>query len=639
MYCRFALVIFISLMASASAAVSQVATFDSGSIYDLDPKVEQSTGSRILERMLGNDDMQSIAELSRSDIIRRLSLPVGRLTLVFKKGWLSPQQKGAYCTASLIAKDLILTNHHCVPGKGNVEKVLLTMGYLKPRTRKGVAQYPVRLKPIEASRDLDYAILKVEGNPGGEWGTIGLSDKTPDALSTLFVIHHPGGFPKYVTRGRCQTSDPAIDGHDLLHKCDTLPGSSGAPIFDNNSRKVVALHYSAVALRGLNAGKQIASLAQASPLIARLVKPKEPKTQSPKSSDVRLSEAAMAWADIKASKDPEDFKAFRRQYGKSNRFYDRLAEKRLAALRPPVKAPKPPPKSGQEAPAIRPGKTFRDCKTCPEMVVVPAGSFMMGSPKSEKGREKDEGPEHSVTFAKSFAVGKSEITRAQFATFVAATDYKMGNDCWTYEKRGDNKWNWEKTKNRHWQSPGYEQTGGHPVVCVSWNDANAYIAWLNKKVSGARYRLMTEAEWEYSARANSKTRYSYGDNPDQLCRHSNGTDRTPEPKTGATWSKFSKCKDGHYYTAPVQSYKANSFGLHDMHGNVWEWVQDCYKDNYKSAPVDGSAVTLDNCSRRVLRGGSWLNGPQGLRSANRSRNYPGNRSSFSGFRVVRMLTP
>ena len=107
------------------------------------------------------------------------------------------------------------------------------MGYLIPRTRTGVAQYSVELKPVEASKDLDYAILRVDGRPGDEWGPIALSTETPSALTSLFIVHHPGGYPQYVTQGRCQTSNPALDGHDILHVCDTLPGSSGAPIFDN----------------------------------------------------------------------------------------------------------------------------------------------------------------------------------------------------------------------------------------------------------------------------------------------------------------------------------------------------------------------------------------------------------------------
>ena len=163
------LILTLSLLSLAwhAPAVAQLATFDDGgSIYDLDPKAEQSTNGRILEQMVGNDDMQAIAELSRTDIIRKLSEPVGRLTLKFKKSWLDPRQKGAYCTASLIGKDLILTNYHCVPGQGNVEQALLSMGYLEPRTRRGVAQYPVKLEPVEASKELDYAIFARGGRTG-----------------------------------------------------------------------------------------------------------------------------------------------------------------------------------------------------------------------------------------------------------------------------------------------------------------------------------------------------------------------------------------------------------------------------------------------------------------------------------------
>lgn len=265
-----AVVIVTGLLGLSAPGSAQIAPFQGSSIDQLDPVGHQSTGSRILEQVLSNDDMQPVREFAPNDIIRRLAKPVGRLTLQFKAGPEQPGSKGAYCTASLISTDLIITNYHCVPGNGDVTAALLTMGYLQPRSRQGVAQYPVGLQPVESSKELDFAILRVEGQPGNAWGTVALSNGAPGAQNSLFIIHHPGGYPQYITQGRCQTSAPAIDGDDLLHVCDTLPGSSGAPIFDNSTRKVVGLHYSAVALKKLNAGKLIASIAKVSPLIAKL---------------------------------------------------------------------------------------------------------------------------------------------------------------------------------------------------------------------------------------------------------------------------------------------------------------------------------------------------------------------------------
>lgn len=249
------------------------------------------------------------------------------------------------------------------------------------------------------------------------------------------------------------------------------------------------------------------------------------------------------------------------------------------------------------------GESFKDCDTCPEMVVVPAGSFMMGSPKGEGGRDEDEGPQREVTFAKPFAVGKFEVTWDEWDACVAG----RGCDNAPVEKAGgDNGWG----------------KGRRPIIEVDWKDAKAFASWLSKK-TGKPYRLLTEAEWEYAARAGSTTRYSWGDDVGKGNANCNGC--------GSEWDDKQ--------TAPVGSFKPNGFGLHDMHGNVWEWVEECYKNSYKGAPSDGTAVTSSTCERRVLRGGSWNYLPQLLRSAYRIRSRPVNRGSYIGFRIARTLTP
>ncbi len=263
------------------------------------------------------------------------------------------------------------------------------------------------------------------------------------------------------------------------------------------------------------------------------------------------------------------------------------------------------------------GKVFRDCEGCPEMVVVPAGSFMMGSPASEKDRTDAEGPVHRVTISRPFAVGKYEVTREEFGRFVSATGRSMGNSCYTFE---DGKW--QKRSGRSWQNPGYRQTGRDPAVCVTWEDAQAYVRWLSGE-TGKQYRLLSEAEREYAARAGMTTRYSWGD------------------LIGRNRANCGKeCGDNYDYTAPVGSFAANGFGLHDMHGNVWEWVEDCWHGSYAGAPSDGSGwVSGGDCGRRVLRGGSWDGYPGNLRSASRLRYDPGGRSGYLGFRVARTLAP
>jgi formylglycine-generating enzyme required for sulfatase activity len=241
------------------------------------------------------------------------------------------------------------------------------------------------------------------------------------------------------------------------------------------------------------------------------------------------------------------------------------------------------------------GSEFRDCERCPVMVVVPAGSFVMGSPGEEEGRDADEGPQHRVTFDRPFAVGKYEVTFAQWEACVAAG----GCDGYRPDDVG-----WGRD--------------GRPVVNLAWEDAKAYVAWLRAR-TGAPYRLLTEAEWEYAARAGTTTRFWWGD------------EITPE---NANYGKSVGM------TRPVGSYPANPWGLHDMNGNVWEWVEDCWHASYDGAPDDGRARTDGNCDRRGVRGGSWYDEPKFLRAAIRVSLPTGERDSAGGgFRVARSLAP
>ena len=259
------------------------------------------------------------------------------------------------------------------------------------------------------------------------------------------------------------------------------------------------------------------------------------------------------------------------------------------------------------------GREFRDCAGCPEMVVVPSGSFRMGSPSSESERYDNEGPRHRVSISQPFAVGVYEVTRGEFSQFISETGYSTGDSCWTYEGDG-----WEKRSGRTWRSPGFSQTGREPVVCVSWEDAKEYTGWLSSK-TGYDYRLLSESEWEYVARAGTTGKYHFGSTI-------TSGQANFERNTGKTVS--------------VGRYPANEFGLHDVHGNVWEWVEDCWNESYSGAPGDGSAWTIGECQYRVLRGGSWGSKPRNLRSAIRNGDTDGLRYIVSGgFRVARTLTP
>jgi formylglycine-generating enzyme required for sulfatase activity len=293
--------------------------------------------------------------------------------------------------------------------------------------------------------------------------------------------------------------------------------------------------------------------------------------------------------------------------------------------------------------ALRPGTVFQDCADCPRMVVIPAGEFTMGSPAAEAGRALDEGPQRQVTIAQPFALGRGEVTVAEFRRFVEEAGYRteaerdtraQGCSGFTYADPAAKGTAPEPFTS--WRSPGLAQAqaDSHPVLCVSWNDARAYAQWLSKK-TGKRYRLPTEAEWEYAARAGSPAARPWGDAPDQACRHANLADQS----RFQTWSfgQRHECTDGHYFTAPAGGYAPNAFGLHDMLGNVWEWTDDCWNASYAGAPADGSAWTRGDCSQRVCRGGSWSTVPRFARSATRHKNPADFRDNLTGFRLARVL--
>ena len=266
-----------------------------------------------------------------------------------------------------------------------------------------------------------------------------------------------------------------------------------------------------------------------------------------------------------------------------------------------------------------------------EMVSIPGGTFRMGDLSGEG--DDDEKPVHSVTVP-AFRMGKHEVTVGQFRRFVEATGYRTdaernagGNaGCLVYIYTGDS-WKW--TSGRSWRNPGFSVGDDHPAVCVNWNDAEAFIAWLAAQ-TGKAFRLPTEAEWEYVARAGSTTKYHFGNSESQLCRYGNHADSSTDFSV-----RNKSCSDGvGIRTATVGRYQPNSYGLYDLHGNVWEWVADCWNDSYAGAPSDGRAWTLGDCGRRVFRGGSWYNRPRALRSANRLKFPRSYRSDGIGFRLA-----
>ena len=283
---------------------------------------------------------------------------------------------------------------------------------------------------------------------------------------------------------------------------------------------------------------------------------------------------------------------------------------------------------------------FRDCRDCPDMVVLPGGSYLKGSPQDEEGRSDDrrnhdeddlEGPGGSqVTVdVPAFAIGAFEITNEQFGAFVKDSGYQMPGGC-IADVYGDGKW--LSYPEATWQNLGRAFQDNYPASCIGWDAANAYTRWLSIK-TGANYRLPTESEFEYAVRAGSTTRYHFGDDIEGWCEYGNVSDASfnrlyPE--------KFStECNDGYESMAPVGQFKPNAFGIYDMTGNVWEWLQDCYEKSYANAPTDGSALVKDGCEARSVRGNSWGYDLPALRSADRGDDAPGLLIDGIGFRVAR----
>ena len=274
------------------------------------------------------------------------------------------------------------------------------------------------------------------------------------------------------------------------------------------------------------------------------------------------------------------------------------------------------------------GEVFTDCDMCPQMVVVPAGEFLFGSPASEVGSKDFERPQRTVKIEKAFAVGKFEVTVGEFRSFSKSAAQTIKQGCWVWTMNG-HRWDPE----RSFRNPGMAQGERHPAICVHWSDANAFADWLSK-TTGHAYRLLSESEWEYAARAGTTTQYFFGDDLKLLCQYANGADQA----AGFVWGNPT-CSDGvGAQTAEVGRYRPNQFGLHDVLGNVAEWVGDCWLTSHSAVPSDGRPWSGLGCENRVTKGGAWDNGPKDLRSATRGGNAPEGRDTV-GFRVARPLTP
>ena len=263
------------------------------------------------------------------------------------------------------------------------------------------------------------------------------------------------------------------------------------------------------------------------------------------------------------------------------------------------------------------------------MIKIPDGDFCMGDIAGNG--EPDEKPIH-VVHVESFWLGRYEVTRQQFSIFVDATGYLTDAERENGAQPGclavdASEWSFRYRPAYSWQNPGFEQTDKHPVVCISYDDTVAFITWLNQQ-TGLIFRLPTEAEWEYVARASTRTTYPWGNSIIDSCEYANVADRNVWP--GYPKSPFGRidCNDGYAFTAIVGRYNANLFGIFDISGNVWEWTSDCWSKTYSFENVS------EICGQRVFRGSSWMNSKKSLRSANRSKNGPSDRLNTVGYRLA-----
>lgn len=313
---------------------------------------------------------------------------------------------------------------------------------------------------------------------------------------------------------------------------------------------------------------------------------------------------------------------------------------------PPLEMSRPTPR--RVVPPAAPGEYLRDPLAsgghAPELVVLPAGSFGQGE-LTENDAEPIAGTPRRQVSVPAFALGRFEVTRGEFRRFVesegfvtdaernvpvADQDRPLPSCPELYDDEGKN-----GVADAHWRSPGFEQEDSHPVVCVTWQDAQAYVAWLSRE-TGQRYRLPTESELEYAIRAGSTTLWPWGDWGYSACDQANHFDL----KAGEVYPDlltYQDCDDGYAHTAPVGRFKPNLFGLHDAVGNVEEWAEDCWAPAHSDAPIDGSAWVSGSCVWRVLRGGGWASPSTQVRSAARMGREPEWRAPWAGFRVARDL--
>lgn len=275
-------------------------------------------------------------------------------------------------------------------------------------------------------------------------------------------------------------------------------------------------------------------------------------------------------------------------------------------------------------------EAFRDCADCPEMVVIPSGSFVMGAPDDEPDRQRWDGPLTKVTIDRPFALAKYETTRRQYAAFMRESRHETPGPCRVFAGT------WASSNDANWQRANFPQSDDHPQVCVDWYDTLAFVEWLNTK-GGHAYYLPSEAEFEYANRAGATGAFPWGGSRAEICRHANIADR--QVKANHPHVEAHDCDDGFEFAAPVGSFPANKFGLYDTFGNVWEWVFDCWAFDHTLSDGTAKPVTQgENCQKRIIKGAGYESVARYARTAARGRDdIPDIRIAVIGFRVAARL--
>lgn len=585
----------VSLLLSAAAALAPASAEDMIGFPREDfGKVvlsQRQVAGGVPEAALGAYANEPISNYGQRSFLYQLGRSVGRLDVL-------TNVRVFPCTAFLISSKYVLTNYHCVPGVTElpeaqmigvkrIEAVQLKLGYTRQGVEEGAKSFTVSPAPVEADKGFDYAILEVFGEPAAEFGVTRLAALQPTEKSPLIIIGHPLGWAQHISLLRCRSDDPAVSASRLRHTCDTLPGNSGSPVFDADSRAAIALHHAGSAAQSINYAVPLSNIVAKSKVLQQILRDQGGAPASgPHGAQVALNAPPAA------------------------------APPRAAAPSVAVPTPRPAACTSVEVdvagqgttclnPANRSKREFQDCfvskgkHICgPKMVVVPAGKFLMGSPAGEAS----EVPQHEVTFERPFAVGRFSVTNGEWRACV------QDEGCSDMRQVADDTMK--------------------PITMKNWHAIESYVAWLSAK-TGKPYRLLSEAEREYVTRAGTVTAFWWGEHA--LPKAANfkvaGNGRTKND------------------TMKVGSFDANPWGIYDVHGNISEIVEDCWHPNYVGAPNDGSAWT-SNCAAeasgggadlRVIRGGSWRYSPTVAQAATRGWHTMLDINPDVGFRIARAL--